>query len=832
MAKHFFERSRAIVFCVSLVAAGQCLAQVEAPDPRELFIEDTRDFKQRQQDRSQSLLSGPNKSTADLDFKAPEVRYDREKDQFIGAGGVLLSQSDLKVRADEGKVKLKTKDAEFSGNVKFVSPDLNLSCDGAFLNVESETGEFSNSKLFLEQGGYSVKTDKVLKSSEYDFEMSGAEFSTCDCEDDSKPWSINCSSAKVTDGGYAHSYNTWIDLYGVPIFYTPYFVFPAKRERASGLLVPEYGYSNRDGTRLSLPFYAVLDGSSDMMLTPFTETRTRAGAKLDYREVASQYSKFEGRLVFSDESARDGSLRGTDPTGVFDPEIEESRWGAYVNQSWRSAPGAVVPLSLVTDLHLISDDLFLREMEEDKIGLRSDRFTTSRMALRSSFSNYWSAEVSGEYNQSIESDDDQLFQRLPEMNLNYSRSFRPFGFNPYGLKLASSNNLTVTEFARDFGFEGRRVEFNPRLQVPYRYKNILNGQIFGGMRETHYFTDNEVVPDGSYEIDDDKRRVYETGATLGTALEHPYDLSESNPLVFLSSLGAKNQNRKLTRVKHMIEPSLRYVYVPAEDQDGLPFYDSTDRLRQQSTFSYGVRNSIWGKRVASEPAGDEMAELTPMLSDLPQLGSSYQLSDPGFARSTSDSFSSVNVRSAEIRELAFFDLRHNYDYMEDKKDLDPERTPWSDVALDLGLTPSPYFGFLFESNVDYENSEMSSWAVSTHLKDDRGDLVRLRYTFIDNSVPNSIPDDVASQIEGSTEIKLVDRLRFGYYARFDEIESEFLDNTFAFRLGGSCNCWYLDLGYQETLNPQNESYLLRFTLKGLGDLAQSLALDEQEGVQE
>ena len=833
------QTKQRLIFKISLLISlslifglSNAVAQVEAPDPKELFIEDTRSFKERNADRSKRIMSANPGANQPLDFNAPEIRYSQETDQFIGEGGVILSQADLKVRADRGKMKVKTKDAEFYGDVGFYSPDLALSCDEAFLNVDSETGEFTNSELYLEQGGYSVSTSKLLKSSEYDFEMTDAEFSTCRCEDNAKPWSINCSSAKVTDGGYAHSYNTWIDLYGVPIFYTPYFVFPTKRERASGLLAPDYGYSNRDGMKFNLPIYAVLDGSSDLLLTPFTETETRTGTKLDYRESYSQNGSFEGRVVYSDESARDGDLRGTDPTGVFDPTIEESRWGGYARQNWRSAADAALPLSLVTDLHLVSDDLFLREMDEDKIGLRGDRYTSSRMALRSSFADYWSADLSGEYNQSIESDDDLIFQRLPELNLNYSRSFRPFGFNPYGLKLSSSNNVTVTEFARETGFEGRRVEINPRLQVPYHYKNFLNGQVYGGVRETHYYTDNEEVPDGSFVIDDDRRRVYEAGASVGTAVEKVYDLADYNPLVFMSSLGAGNQERKLTRIKHMIEPSVRYNYVPAEDQESLPFYDSTDRLRRQSSFSYGVRNSAWGKRSSRQAAVDDIAEFTPMLSDLPQIGTNFELADPGYTVPVVESLENVRVRGSEIRELAFVDLRHNYDYVEDHYNLDPERDPWSDVALDLGLNPSPYFGFLFESNIDYQTREMSSWGVSTHFKDDRGDLLRVRYTFIDNPDPGAIPDDIASQVEGSAEIKLVDRLRLGYYARFDEIESEFLDNTYAFRLGGSCNCWYLDLGYQESLNPDNQSYLMRFTLKGLGDLVQSMALNEDSKEQQ
>src|SRR5262249_4637333 len=59
----------------------------------------------------------------------------------------------------------------------------------------------------------------------------------------------------------------------------------------------------------------------------------------------------------------------------------------------------------------------------------------------------------------------------------------------------------------------------------------------------------------------------------------------------------------LTRLKHTIEPSLGYLFVPQSDtrQAALPVFDDVDRINQRSAFTYGVTSRLLG-RLASAPA--------------------------------------------------------------------------------------------------------------------------------------------------------------------------------------------------------------------------------------
>jgi len=142
------------------------------------------------------------------------------------------------------------------------------------------------------------------------------------------------------------------------------------------------------------------------------------------------------------------------------------------------------------------------------------------------------------------------------------------------------------------------------------------------------------------------------------------------------------------------------------------------------------------------------------------------------------------------------------------------------VNARLGLFPSSYYGLLFDTNFEAETGSMSSWGVQNHLKDDRGDALRVRYSFVEAQTDT----DELSQLEGQIEVKMTDRIKLGYYARYDESEREFLDSSVGLRLLSACNCWHLDLGYTEKLNPDREQVTLRFTFAGLGDITQDIGM--------
>jgi LPS-assembly protein len=803
-----------------LLSTEYACSQVEPPDRRYLFDEESKTIQEVKSRQIDEIIKTDKPIAQDLDFNAPEIEFIQESNEIRGGGGVLISQDGMQVQAETGLVNMDTKDSELSGDVLFTWPEGEISCDSARLNLDTEIGDFESAELVLEKGDYSISTDELSKVSEFKFELDRSIFTTCQCLDGEIPWAISCNRAKIKQEGYAQTFDTTLDLWGRSVLYSPYFLFPVKQERSSGILAPEYGYSDEDGVKLDIPVFVVIDDYTDVTLNPFTENRTRSGIKFDFRKVFSRSSNIASRFVYSDESSRGDSLRGTNVEGLYDPEFDKNRFGGFLKQSWKNDSDALIPLGMVTDIHYVSDDLFLRELEDEDIGRRTARYTTSRMLFRSGYSDFLSTELSGEYNQSMQTDDDLIFQRLPELDLNIRKSFRPLGYNPYGIKLVSGAKFLSTDFVRKEGYDGRRINISPSVKVPYHFRNYFYGDIEYKLNQTHYYLDETEQPnDPTQEITGDNRTVPTFETSLSTAVERVYPVKPGGVLSTLTSLGARNQNMTLRRVKHVIEPTVRYSHIPDEYQDDLPLFDSLDRIREKNLVTYGITTSLLGRFIPPNESGEPITELTPEIEDLPVIGVDQPLVDLGSVDDFSAGLEKIQVKKGEVRQIASLSLRQTYDYKEDQEDNDPLRDPFSDIAVNLGVFPSGSFAMVFGSNYDAKENDFSSWNLATHFKDDRGDILRGRYTFVEDSV---------SQIEGNLQLLIVDQLRLGYYSRYDELEHEFIENGLALRLASSCDCWYFDVGYSDKINPDRKQGFIRFTFKGLGDIAQNIGLGQDD----
>ena len=238
-----------------LLFISTAYAQVESPDERYLFKEDSDSFRDKQSKQVEEIVKQDPVKDQDLDVRAPTVQYDKEGEVLNASGGVVVSRGGIQVQSDQASVNMQSKEGTFEGGVILSSPEGVLQADKADFNIDNETGDFENARFTLDDGAYDVASSQVSKLSETKYSLYRSRFTTCHCEDDTSPWWIQSSRANITEESYAHTYNTIFKLYGIPLFYTPYFAFPVKTERQSGLLVPEFGYSSRDGFQFKIPLF-------------------------------------------------------------------------------------------------------------------------------------------------------------------------------------------------------------------------------------------------------------------------------------------------------------------------------------------------------------------------------------------------------------------------------------------------------------------------------------------------------------------------------------------------------------------------------------------------
>jgi hypothetical protein len=160
-------------------------------------------------------------------------------------------------------------------------------------------------------------------------------------------------------------------------------------------------------------------------------------------------------------------------------------------------------------------------------------------------------------------------------------------------------------------------------------------------------------------------------------------------------------------------------------------------------------------------------------------------------------------------------VNQGYDFVEAQRAVPPEDStnPFTDVKTGFILSPSAYTSASFDSNVSAKDAQFSSYNWGLGFRDDRGDAIRMRYSFVNNSL---------SQAEGNVELKISDRIRFGSYGRYSFQDSEFQESRGLLRFFNSCKCWSIDIGAGRRINPDRSQFLVSISFGGVGALSQGM----------
>ncbi len=808
-------------------------AQAPPPDRTSTFIKDSDAQQAAEKALVKKATTASGLASPGVDFRAPSIEFDRSKNEVVGKGGVIISEAGVQVQADQGTFNTETREGNVEGNVVVSSGSGVFVADRARLLVPNETGEFTNLEFEVEDGGYLVNADNARKVSEFDFELEDSSFTTCHCPDGAKPWEINSDTCSLTQEGYAHLRNSTLWFEGLPVFYSPYLVVPVKNERASGILPPQWGLSNQDGFMYRQPILGVIDHSTDFTVSPFIATHSRWGADFGYEQIFSTTSTLSAGALYSDESWRGDSLRGLNVDDVYDPTIDKNRYGGYYKQRWTPDPKLKLPIEFVADGRYTSDNLMLREIPAPNIGDKQSQFLVSTAVLRGTAFEMVNAEARAEYNQMLLTDQDVQVQRLPEALLSTGKTLRPWGFNPYGLKLVTNASALGTDFVRKDGYDGWRYDLRPRATVPFHISNFVRGQFGAELHQTQYNM-NETklpgmgttptptpLPDGSYELEDSISRtlpIFSYG--MNTGVERAFGVDRDGLLSKFVNLGAGNERRELLRVKHSIEPGVDYTYIPDVNQENNPLYDQLDRFRARSLVGYGITQHFYGKFQEPIERLRSVEELSSSDRTLPMVDLGSSLLDFGRTMAVSP-IQNVDPREGEIREIAMMRLRQTYDLnaAEANSSTSQNVNALSDLNMGVVLSPSSYFSTGFDANYGTESGAFSSYSIAVGFMDDREDVLRSRYTFVDSSV---------NQLETNLEIALHTRIRLGGYVRYDAEGNELIESRGMLRFINSCKCWSADLGYSETINPDRSTVLFTFTFGGLGSIKQGVGLPQDQ----
>ncbi len=228
-------------------------------------------------------------------FQADDVSYDSKRGLVTWSGHVELWQNDHILRADRVTFDRNTNVAAASGHVAIVEPD------GQVLFAQyAELTQGMRQVVMGDMRGLLAMNAKLAANGARRTdgrinEMSRAVYTACKicAQHPEQPpfWQLRSYTATQDLEHKRIEYeDSYLDLFGVPVGYFPYFSVPDPSvRRQSGLLLGDISPSDKHlGTYVTLPYYWVINGQSDATFVPLISSATGPQLTTNYRNFLDE----------------------------------------------------------------------------------------------------------------------------------------------------------------------------------------------------------------------------------------------------------------------------------------------------------------------------------------------------------------------------------------------------------------------------------------------------------------------------------------------------------------------------------------------------------------
>ncbi|WP_278395618.1 LPS-assembly protein LptD [Acinetobacter venetianus] len=194
-------------------------------------------------------------------------------------GNVIIDQEGRTIRADQVTIDSTQTYANAQGRVQLAQSGLLTQSDQINYNLKTQTGDLNNSFYISEQQHAHGHASQIKRANENLVILKDASYTACPPEQ--KPaWRIQAKEIELNqDTGRGVTRGTKLYVKDVPVLAVPYFNFPIDDRRTTGILNPNFGYSNDGGAQLTVPVYLNLAPNYDLTLTP--SYMSKRGVKLD-----------------------------------------------------------------------------------------------------------------------------------------------------------------------------------------------------------------------------------------------------------------------------------------------------------------------------------------------------------------------------------------------------------------------------------------------------------------------------------------------------------------------------------------------------------------------
>jgi LPS-assembly protein len=739
-----------IALCLALALAASSFAQTPTQRPNFKFI------------------PGPKAGGGDVKITvAPGGTTEMQKDEYsILQGDVIIEYQDIKLRADKVTYNFKTRDVVAEGHVIIDQGPTRVTANQAIYNLDSKTGTFFNATGTMDPSMY-FSGDRIEKVDEDTYRMTNGVFTSCDL--DRPAWSFHVGQADVTLDDYARMQNISFRARGLPIFWTPRLIWPTKRDRSQGFLIPRARFTDKFGPRLQNGYFIPIGESIDATVYGDVSTERYFGGGIDLRYVPSENIKI-------------GDFRAYAVNNVPQKQIE---WKYHFRHAQENLPGG---FRGVVDVQDYSDLNFFREYDDDpQILTQSNIYSSAYLTknkptyslnILSDRRDYEllvrdANDEDGDGNTSELTSARQRYEQLPSLQLRMYP--QRVGRTPLYFSLESSSSRlrsgTVIGGERTIDADYYRTDVFPTVSMRLRTPQWLSIKPQVSVRQTWYSASRD---ESTGAIDDEEAvsRFYGQGQVeiVGPSLSR----------VFNKATGG------FSRFKHVIEPRFRYVRTTdVNDQTKILRFDTVDSPFLpivQDSVEYSLTQRLIGKEKGESGNAREILSFA--------LRQSVALSDP---------FPRAGVAAGE----------HKFTPLAASLRFNPYQSTTVDATAQFG-------------NVSHQLDQLSLSAnlLGTGKYADK----YLGFTYFARLEDPQLPDSDSSQIRinaGSFLIK--ERLRADVQLNYDAKKGEFLEHRYL--MGWTGSCYGIALEYRRyrvfgsAISDESlSSYGIAVTLKNVGTI--------------
>ena len=520
--------------------------------------------------------------------------YDIASGLMHGTNGIYVKYGDATLSADSVALNQQTGEVEADGHVRIESGDqiwVGEHIRYNFKTHQMRSEEFRTGKPPVFAAGRELEGNTTNRTY-------SARHVFVTTDDISNPATrVRASRVKIVPGKYVEMWNAVLYVDGVPAFYFPYYKRNIGARANNFNFLP--GYRSRYGPYLLTTYTWYLGDNVDGKIHLDYRERRGVGAGPDLNLQLGRWGDFTSKYYYThdDDSGASVSTNSFANLGA----IPQNRQRFYF--AWQATP--FTNLNVKALVNYQSDPLVLHDFFE---GDYTENPQPNTFVEVNKYWENWSLDA--ETTPRINNFFDQV-ERLPDVKLTgfrqqvfdtplYYESESSVGF--YRQVFANTNALffkTNGPFNGPFpDYSAARADTYHQVFLPWKFFNWLNVTPRVGGRFTYY--SKEGGPGGTN--DEIYRKVFNTGVETSFKASRLWT-------------GATNSLLEIDGLRHIIEPSVNYVFVPDpstppsqlpqfdSELPGLvilpiqfPDYNNIDSIDSQNVIRFGLRNTLQTKR--------------------------------------------------------------------------------------------------------------------------------------------------------------------------------------------------------------------------------------------